>query len=82
MRLKIVAFPDCVVFESSYLTETVKKPLRIRLGNTFGEIFKALCNKTFSKLGTEPTLEVIFDRIKKEIDKIQAVTRNLYLIFN
>ena len=66
----------------NYLSETGEKLLRIRVENTCGKIFKHLACKTILKLGTELMLAAIFDRIKKETEKIQQSVHNLYLAFN
>ena len=81
IRLKKVTFPNCAVFKLNYLTETGEKSLRIRLDNTCSEFFKHLAYETILKLGTEP-LVAIFDRIKKETEKIEQSNYNLFLVFN
>ena len=82
IRLNIVTFPNCVVLELSYLTETGDKPLKVRLESTCSEFFKGLCKETFWKLDAERTLHAFVNRIKRKIDKIEAETRNPYLTFN
>lgn len=81
IRPKKVTFPNCAVFKLNYLTETGEKSLRIRLDNTCSEFFKYLAYETILKLGTEP-LVAIFDRIKKETEKIEQSNYNLFLVFN
>lgn len=63
-------------------SKTGEKPLRIGLNNTCGEFFKDLVFNTYLKLGTEPKLMEIFDRIKKEIKKMEQLIQNLHLSFN
>ena len=65
----------------NYLTETGEKSLRIRLDNTCSEFFKHLAYETILKLGTE-LLVAIFDRIKKETEKIGQSNYNLFLVFS
>ena len=67
---------------SSYLSETGEKLLRIRVDNTCGKFFKHLAYEMILKLGTELTVAEIFDRIKKETEKIEQSIHNLYLALN
>lgn len=72
-----MTFPDCAVFKLTYFIETGEKLLRIRPDDNCSSDYKM-----FLKLGTEPMLATIFDKIKEKIEKTEQSTLILYLTFN
>ena len=56
-----------------------EKPLRIHLNNTCGEFVLQPGPKLFLKLAAEPTIITIFDKIKKEIKKMEHPTKSIYV---
>lgn len=82
LKLQKVKFEKCDIFELSYNTRIGEKPLRIHLNRIRGEFVLLPSPELFLKLGAQPTIIVIFDKIKKEIKKMKQSANSLYINFN